>query len=85
MEKKVFTQAISNFPRCRLEFPCTCPFVARFLKRPSRSSSHKIPIKFLIYSFHFYSDDDSMNSAKDVEDVEDVEYLHVPGLKKRKN
>lgn len=30
-------------------------------------------------------DHDSLNSAKDVEDVEDVEYLHVPGLKKRKN
>lgn len=30
-------------------------------------------------------DDDSMNSTKDVEDVEDSEYLHVPGLKKRKN
>ncbi|XP_022795002.1 TPR and ankyrin repeat-containing protein 1-like [Stylophora pistillata] len=30
-------------------------------------------------------DDDPMNSTKDVEDVEDSEYLHVPGLKKRKN
>ena len=47
--------------------------------------AHKIPLIFLIYSFLFHSDDDSMNSAKDVEDVEDVEYLHVPGLKKRKN
>ena len=84
-EKKVFKQAISNFPRCRLEFPCTEPFVARFLKRPSHSSSHKIPLIFLIYSFLFHSDHDSLNSAKDVEDVEDVEYLHVPGLKKRKN